>query len=83
MSKYPAPAAEGNQRHPLFFSRLEATPRSGRNVQVHAASFLAVKYQSAIHFKKMIVTSDLNGTIASVAYEYAHLLAARVSNNWL
>jgi hypothetical protein len=60
-------AAKRDEVHFLFFAGFEADGRSGGDIEAHAARGGAVEFESGVHFEKMIVTADLNGTVASVA----------------
>src|SRR5580700_6751606 len=81
MAEDPAQTAKGDEGHLLFFSRLEPHTGSGRNVETHTPCLFAIERQRAIHFKEVVVASDLNGTVAGVAYEESYLLTALVGDD--
>ena len=71
MPEDPPRATEGHKRNFFFFSRLNAHRGAGRNVKSHASRYFPVKCERAIDFEEVIVTADLNGTIARVFHNHA------------
>src|SRR5262249_4424532 len=57
---------------------LETDGRSGRDVESHSICGLAVKIEITIHFKKMAVRPDLNGTIAKIFHFNSNRAAAGI-----
>ena len=76
MAEDAAQTPKGHEGHLFFFSRLEPHTGSGRNVETHTACLFAIERQRAIDFKEVVVASDLNGTVAGVAYEESYLRTA-------
>src|SRR6516162_3737187 len=63
-----ARARVGDQRNFARLARFEAHSRSGRNVQAIPTSSLSIKGQSGIRFGEMIVTADLDRSVAGVCH---------------
>src|SRR6266699_6248032 len=58
--------ADLNQGNHLRISRLEADRGSGGNIQPHPVRRSAVEPQRAIHFEKMEMRTNLDGTVACI-----------------
>jgi hypothetical protein len=81
MPEDPPRATEGYKRNFFFFSGLKAHRGAGRNVKSHASCYFPVKCEGAIDFEEMIVTADLNGTIATVFHQHGSDATSNVRFN--
>ena len=76
----------GNQRHVTGLPRLEADGRSRRNVQAATKSSPPIERESRICLGKMIMTADLDRSVACVCnserYGRSALVQDNLANSW-
>jgi len=61
-------AAKRDEVHFFFLARFKADGRSGRDIEAHSARGGPVKFESGVHLEEMIMTADLNRTVAGMAH---------------
>ena len=66
-----ASAAKLRQLDFFFFSRFESHRRSCRDIEPHSVRRATIKCELAIYLEKMIVTTDLDRSVAGVAHDAA------------
>ena len=81
MPEDPSPATEVYERNFFLFSGLKSHRGAGRNVKSHASRYFPVKCEGAIGFEEVIVTADLNGTIARVFNQHGSDATSNVRFN--
>src|SRR5580693_7832541 len=67
-------AGERDELHVAGLPRLEAHRGAGRDVEPHAARFLAVELQRRIGLEEMVVRADLDRTVATIGDRERHRL---------
>src|SRR5260370_15145324 len=77
---FPVPR-EGDQRHLPALPRLEPHRGAGRDVEAHAAGFLAVELQRRIGLEEMIMRADLDRPVARVDDRELPARPAGISND--
>ena len=81
MPEDPPRATEVYKRNFFFFSGLKAHCGAGRNVKSRASRYFPFKCEGAIDFEEVIVTADLNGTIARVFHQHGSDATSNVRFN--
>jgi hypothetical protein len=61
-----APAAIGDEFHGTSLTRFKTNRRTGRDVEPEATGSSAIKFQSLIGFKEMVVRPDLDWPISGI-----------------
>src|SRR5690242_17010105 len=74
-------ADERDERHLAALARLEAHRRAGRDVETHAAGFLALEMERRVGLEEMIMRADLDRPVAGVGHSQCHGLAAGVERD--
>src|SRR5438105_9094915 len=72
---------EGDERHLPDLPRLEADRGAGRDVEAHAAGFLALERERRIGLEEMIMRADLDRPVAGIGDRKLHAQPAGIERD--